>query len=175
MFSIRSTPDCLAYALAVANNKTLLDNIGSKFHLTAYETTNQVDYQNPTLTSGSITTADATVDTEAWALINEIKDMADAHFTDTIAHDTATSAAVTVADATDTATGCALANEIKANINTHLTASNVHYTNDETNTVTNDDSTDNATLQVLVNEIKAMLNAHAANAPAGTYINIVGA
>jgi hypothetical protein len=174
-FDIRNTPDCIAYALVVANNQMLLDNISTKFHLTAYEATTQTDYKNPTLTRATITTADATVDTEAWALVNEIKVLADAHFTDTIAHDTATSAAVTIADATDTASAVSLANELKANFNTHFTASNVHYTNDDTNTVTNSDATDDPTLQVLVNELKAMANAHVVSAPSGTYINIVGA
>jgi hypothetical protein len=51
----------------------------------------------------------------------------------------------------------------------------VHFTNDDVNTVTNSDATDDATMRVLVNEIKGLVNTHIVSAPAGTYINIVGA
>jgi hypothetical protein len=175
MLNIRNTPDAVAYALVVANNRLLLDNISTFYHLTEYEVSPGSDYKNPVITSGVITTADATVDTEGWALAIEIKTLADAHFTDTIAHDTATSASVTVADCTDTATAVLLVNELKANFNTHRTAANVHFTNDDVNTVTNSDATDDATMRVLVNEIKGLVNTHIVSAPAGTYINIVGA
>lgn len=177
MFNIRSTPDAVAYALVVASNQALLDNISTKKHLTRKERTDGGDYRLPTLTRDLVTTADATTFEEAITLANEIKVFADAHFTDTIAHDTATSAAITVADGTDTATGAALMNELKEQANLHYTGSNVHYTADDTNTITAADATADVTEYLaLVNELKLLLvNTHMQDAPAGTYINIIPA
>lgn len=176
MTDFRTTPDGLLGALVLAHNQNMLDNIGTNFHLRRYATLAHGDPFNPVITRGGpvFAQADVTVDVDAWALLNNVKHIADAHFTDTIAHDTATSAAVTIADATDTTTAVALANEIKANVNTHYTAVNVHFTDDATNTITNADATDDPTMQVLVNELKnKFVVLHTQSAPPGHYINLV--
>lgn len=177
MMNIRSLPDALVYALVAANNEELLSDISTNFHLTRKERTNSADYKNPTVSIDTIATAAATTFEEAIALVNEIRPYADAHFTDTIAHDTATSAAITIADATDTATGAALMNEIKEQALLHYTGSNIHFTADETNTITAADATADITEYcALVNELKTLfVNTHMQGAPAGHYINIVPA
>jgi hypothetical protein len=178
MTDFRTTPDGLLGAIVQANNQDMLDNIGANFHLRRYTTLVHGDPFNPVITRGGpvFAQADVTVDVDGWALANSIKRIADAHFTDTIAHDTATSAAITIADATDTASAVSLANELKAQYNTHRTAANVHFTDDNTNTVTNADATDDPTMQVLVNELKnVFVVIHTQSAPPGTYINLTPA
>jgi hypothetical protein len=76
-------------------------------------------------------------------------------------------------DAVDTTSAITLTNEIKENALVHFTASTVHYTDDNTNTITNADSTDEASLVTLVNEIKLQLvTNHMQSAPSGTYVEV---
>lgn len=168
----RQLEDMISGAIA-ANNQRLVDGISTFFHLSQYEATNRPDSFNYTVTRDTIVTAAATTFEEAIALANEIKIDYDAHFTDEIAHDTASSAAVTIEDATDTATGAALMNEMKANFNAHNIAAGVHYTNDDTNTVTAADATSDLTEYVaLANDLREQFNDHVISAPAGTYIQV---
>lgn len=173
--NVRGMPDEVLHALVAANNQRLLDGISTSAHLDRTATTDARDYKSPTVTRVTVTHAAATDPTTRVTLVNQIKDVLDVHFADAIAHNTATSAAVTIADATDAATAITLVNNIKSVYNTHLAAAGRHYTNDSTNTVTNADATDATTLETLVNEIRGDVIAHLASAPAGHYINIVGA
>lgn len=171
----RNVPDELIHALIAAANQRQVDALSTSFHLTRTERTNRSDYRNQSVSRVAVSTANATDLATSLTLVNEIKDVVDEHFADAVAHDSATSAAITIADATDLASAVTLANDLKAKYNTHRTASNVHYTNDSTNSVTNADATDQSTLNTLINEIKGDVNAHIASAPAGTYITVVGA
>ena len=110
---------------------------------------------------------------EAAALANEIKGVVNAHFADTVAHDTAVSAQVTTADATSLATAYALASALKTAYVAHLSASNVHANNDETNTIAAAAATTIATLNALVNELRADVTAHIAASLAGSHIELV--
>jgi len=174
-YDVKNDPQAIVYALVQSQNATLLSGISTNFHLTPMQQSNNVDYRNPSVSTWTVTTADATTGEEALVLLAEIKNYVDIHFTDAVAHDTATSAPITMSDATDTATGCAVANEIKAQINTHRTASNVHYTADDTNTVTVADATDVTDLLAILVDIKEQINDHTVSAPAtlGYYINPV--
>lgn len=176
MLKVRKMDADMISACAAANNQRLVDGISTFFHLTAKEVTNRPTIGSYSVTRDTIVTAAATTFEEAIALANELKAAFDGHFTDEIAHDTASSAAVTIEDATDTATGATLMNELKANLNTHNTASNVHYTNDDTNTVTAADATTDLTEYVaLANDLKEQFNDHIISAPAGTWIEVVPA
>lgn len=173
--NVRRVPDSIVYALLAAANQRQVDAISTSFHLSRTEDTNLTDYTTPSVTRVTVTHAAATDAATRITLANQIKSVLDRHFVDDIAHDSAVSAVITIADSTDAATAITLANDLKAKLNVHLTASNVHFTNDSTNTVTNADATDAATLEVLVNEIRGDAIAHLASAPAGTYLNLVPA
>lgn len=175
--NVRSIPDDLIYAMVAANNQRMTDNISTNYHLdrTLAPLTSGNDYKNPTITRLSVTLAAATDAATQLALANSLKTVINLHFRDDIAHNTATSAAIATATATDAATARTLANAIKGFYNTHLSASNVHFTNDSTNTIAAADSTDATTLQVLVNELRTDFNLHVASAPVGVYLNITGA
>ena len=173
-FRIRNTPDA-HLALIAVNNAMLVDSLSTEFHLSKAELAPGSDTKNPTLAAWTVATADATDHLTAISLLTELQAYQDAHFTDTIAHDTATSAASTNADATDTDSATTVANVMKEDFMVHFTAANVHYTNDDTNTITAADATDEATLLTLVNEIKEQANDHTQSAPSGTWIDIVPA
>ncbi len=173
--NVRKMPDEVLFALVAANNQLMLDQISTSAHLDRSVSAQTLDYANPSVTRLSVTHAAATNPATAITLVNAIKDVVDAHFVDTIAHNTAVSAVITVADATDATTANTLANDIKSKYGTHLAAANVHYTNDGTNTVAAANATDAATLETLVNELRTDVNAHIAFASKGLYINLVGA
>jgi hypothetical protein len=172
---VRKMPDVMLHALVVANNQALVDGISTFFHLDRTATTSSVDYLNQSVTRLTVSAATATDSTTAIVMVNSVKTALNTHFADTIAHNTAVSSAVATATATDTTTAITLANAIKTAYGTHLSASNVHYTNDSTNTVSAANATDATTLITLVNELKTDLNAHMASAPAGVYMNLVPA
>lgn len=172
----RMMPDEVVYALVAANNQRLTDNISTSFHLDrSCAADGGRDYKNPTITRLSITSASATDLATSLTLTNELKSDLNLHFADTIAHNTAVSAAVTTAAATDLTTAVALANALKSAYGTHLSASNVHFTNDSTNTIAAANATDQTTLNTLLNEFKGDLNAHMLSAPVGVWIDLVGA
>lgn len=178
MLNARKIPNEALFALVDAYNRKQLDEVvsGTKFHAAQLESVSVPAYgKAATITRSTITPANATDAATALTLVNAIKAIVDLHFADAVAHDSAVSAAITAADATDTTTAITLANDLKAKYNTHRTAASVHYTNDTTNDTTNANATDAATLAVLVNEIKADVNAHIANAPTGTFVNLVSA
>ncbi len=171
---VRGNPDDVAFAIAAALNQLQTDAIGSFFHQSRTEITSTSNgHKNPTITRVTITSANATDLATSLTLLTELKADLNIHFADTIAHNTAVSPQVATASATDLATGITLANALKAQYGTHRTASNVHFTNDATNTVAAADATDQATLNTLINELKTDFNAHFASAPNGTWINIV--
>ena len=172
-YDVKNDPQAIVYALVQSQNATLLSGISTKFHLAPMQSTNNVDWRNPSVAAWTITTAAATDADEALLLINELRVYTSAHFADMVAHDTVQSPAVTMAAATDTATAIALANEIKANINVHIATTGAHYTNDDTNTVTVADATDATDLIALTNDIREQMNDHTPDAPTtlGYYIN----
>jgi len=175
MITTRRVPDAIMYALVLANNQRLTDNLGSLFHLDQTNASEGTDYSNPTITRLTVTPANATDLPTSTTLVNAIKAACQKHFKDDIAHNTATSAQITIADGTDLTSDITLANDLKSRFNTHLAAANVHFTNDATNTVAAANATDQPTLLTLINEIKGDMNAHMASAPVGAFINLVSA
>jgi hypothetical protein len=171
----RNIPNEVAYAIVAAHNQALVDNLSTLAHLSQTESTNRSNYKAPTVSRLRVTAANGTDEDTAVALVNDIKGVLDRHFVDDVAHDAATSAVITIDDAEDEATAITLANDLKAKYNTHLAASNVHYTDDTSNDVTNANATDDTTLYVVINEMKADVNAHLASAPAGTFVDVVPA
>lgn len=170
----RKTNDALIHALVEAHNLRQEESVASFFHADTTQTTAN-DYLAPTPTDDLVASADGTDDATNIVLVNEMKLVVNRHFADTQAHDSAVSAAVATADATDEATAFALANALKSAYNTHLAASNVHFTNDTTNDVTNADGTDTATTSVVINEMKDDVNAHIVSAPLGAMVKVVPA
>lgn len=170
----RKIPDEILFALVLANNQRMTDNISTNFHLDRTNTppTTGIDYKNPTVTRLSVTLAAATNAATQLTLANEIRRVVNIHFADLIAHDTTSSAAITIAVATDAASAITLANDIKSKYNTHLSASGRHFTNDSTNTIAAADATDATTLQVLVNELRTDVAAHMLSAPVGLYVDL---
>jgi hypothetical protein len=106
---------------------------------------------------------------------NSLKKLVNRHFSDTRAHNSAVSAAIATADATDITTAITLDNAIKAAVNVHYTASNVHFTNDATNTIAAANATDSTTAIVLLTELRTDLGAHIISAPLGAMINLTDA
>lgn len=170
--NIRGVPDALTFALVVANNQRMADNISTNFHQDRTSVTGG-DYRAPTATRVTISSAAATDLATSITMLTELKADLNTHFADTIAHDTAVSAAIATAAATDLTTAMALANAIKAAYNTHLSASNVHFTNDSTNTIAAATAIDQTTLNTMLTELKTDVNAHLLSAPVGTWLNVV--
>lgn len=176
--SVRNDQRSVLAALVAAHNQRTIDAQSTFFHQTQFETVSG-DFDAPVITRPSVPSA-VTVDTVGWALIQTLIPMISSHFADMLAHDTVASTAstYTTGDVTDTATACTVLNDIKAVLNVHFTQAGAHFTDDNTNTVTNADATDDSTMQVLLNEIigsSVGLYPHWASAPAGTMINVVGA
>ena len=173
---IRNLPNHLVYALVKAHNDEQVALVSTTyFHLRALTTTDETDYKNPSEATLAVTSADASDLATALTLVAELKLKINIHFADDVAHDSAVSAQVTTADATNLATAITLANALKAAYNTHRSAANVHFNNDGTNAVAAADASDQSSLETLLNEMKGDFNAHSANAPPGTYLNVVDA
>lgn len=174
--TVRKTPDALVFALVQAWNRKQEASVASFFHADVTQITTG-DYQSPTITNDTVTAANGTDLATNITLVNNMKAVMNRHFVDPRAHNTAVTTAVTTANATDQATAITLANALKAAYNTggHINASNVHFTNDGTNTISAANATDLATLQTLNNEMKGDFNAHVISAPLGEQLNVVDA
>jgi hypothetical protein len=173
-FTTRKLTDNMAAALVAAVNLRQTESVGSFFHAdTTQRTTGH--YLSPVVADEQVASANGSSVPTNVTLANEIKALLNRHFADTLAHNTAVSAAISTADASDDATSITLANAIKAAYNTHLSASNVHYTNDATNTTAATDATNTATCSTLLNELKGDINAHVVSAPLGAKIKLVPA
>lgn len=171
----RKTPDAIVFALVAAHNLRQEESVASFFHADTTQDTTATDYRAPTVADLQVTSADGTNDATNTTLVNEIKVVVNRHFADTLAHDSAVSAAVATADGTDETTNATLATALKAAVNAHYTGSNIHFTNDATNTITEADGTDTATTATLINAMKDAVNAHIVSAPAGAMIELVDA
>jgi hypothetical protein len=176
-YKIRNLTDTLASALVAANNLRQTEAVASFFHAdTTQKTTGH--YTAPVVTDDLVTSANSSSEATGVALVNELKGVINRHFADDLAHNTAVSAAVTTADAIvgdSLVTALALANALKAAVNVHYTASNVHFTNDATNTIAATNATDQTSLNTLLNEMKTDVNAHIVSAPLGAMIRVVPA
>lgn len=174
-FDIRKLPDEIVFGLVEAHNQRMVDAVGSSFHADTTSTTSRTDYTKPVRTDLQVTAANASDLATSIALVNDIYDVVQLHFADTLAHDSAVSAALDVPVATDLATAITRGNALKAAVNTHHSAANVHYNNDGTNWIAAADASDQSSLNTLLNEMKGDVNAHIVSAPAGAMINLVNA
>jgi|GEM_PF-3787946 len=137
-----------------------------------FDSVTQIDIEAQADTDGTISIGRAYFP-ELCTRTNRIKGVLNAHFADTLAHNTAVSAAISTADATTLATGLALATAAKTAYGTHRTASNVHFNNDATNTISAADATTLATWVTLVNELRTDVAAHIAASLSGSHIELV--
>jgi hypothetical protein len=174
-YDVRDIPTELVYALVTAWNEYLALDVGSNFHYDVTSRMTSTDYRNPTRESNLIEGDDCTDTATAIVLVNEIWQKLNVHFADTMAHASAVSAAIGTATATTLATAITRAEAIRTAYTAHLSASNVHATNDSTNTITAATATNEATLVTLVNELKEEHDDHIEGAPQGRMIRIIGA
>lgn len=174
-YRVRRLTDAILYAFVTQHNLKQEAAVASFFHSDITQTTNSSDYRNPSVTNLLVTAANATDLPTSLTLANQLQAYLNVHWQDAYAHKTAVSPKDTTAKAIDLATGITLANALKAAINVHLTASNVHWTNDGTNTVATTNASDQTSLNALLNALKTAYNAHVISAPTGSMIQIVEA
>jgi hypothetical protein len=169
-YKTRKTADSIAFALAKAWNDKQEASVASFFHADITQITSG-HYTSPVVANDVPPTDATTVIT----FTNALKLLTNRHFADARAHNSAVSAAITTADGTDITTACTLATAIKAAYGTHLSASNVHHTNDATNTIAAANATDSATAITLLTELRTDMGAHIISAPLGAMIELTGA
>lgn len=174
-YRARRLTDAIMYAFVAQHNLKQEAGVGSNFHADTTQVTNSSDYRNPTVTTLLIAATNASDLPTAIVLANQMQLYLNIHWQDSFAHKTAVSPKDATAKATDLATSIALANALKAALNTHLTASNVHWTNDGTNTIATANATILSDLITLLNAMKTAINAHIISAPTGAMIQIVDA
>lgn len=174
-YRARRVTDAILYAFVAQHNLKQEANVSTFFHADTTQTTNSSDYRNPTVTNLTITAANASDLPTSIVLANQLQLVLNIHWQDALAHKTAVSAKDATAKASDLATSIALANALKAAFNVHLTASNVHWTNDGTNTIATANATILSDLITLLNATKTAVNAHVISAPTGAMIQIVDA
>lgn len=173
-YRVRKLEQNTVFALVAAWNAKQEAAVASFFHADTTQISSG-HWSAPVVASQTIAAANATDLPTSLTLVNQTLDYVNNHFVDPRAHNTAVSAALTTPRGTDLATAITLANAIKAAYGTHLAASNVHFTNDATNTVAAANATDQASLNTLLNEMKGDFNAHIVSAPTGSMIWLVPA
>lgn len=176
-YAIRKVPDATLFALVAAWNAKQEASVASFFHADITQVTTG-DYMTPTVANDTPALSIGAAPTDTATVIsftNSLKKLTNRHFADTRSHNSAVSAAITTADGTDITTACTLATAIKAAYGTHLSASNVHFTNDGTNTIAAANATDSATAITLLTELRTDMGAHIISAPLGSMINLTDA
>lgn len=176
MYTVRKVSDNIMFALVAESNQRRLDDVAAvttHYHLDQTNKSEGGDARSPTVTRLTVTAPTATNLATSIALLANCKAVMNAHFADTIAHDTAVSAASTGVAATTTATAITEVNIFKGELNAHFTAASVHFNNDAANTITSATATDQTTVDTMLNEIKAAINAHMKSAPTGAFITLV--
>jgi len=173
-YTVRKTELPMAHALVAAHNLAQEAAVASYYHADTTQVSSG-HYTAPVVTADTINSANATNLATSITLANDCKHTINRHFADTLAHDSAVSAQITTADALTTLAQVeALAIAIKAAYNTHLSETDVHFTNDSTNTISAaDPSSSQTNTDTLLNEIKGDFNAHVISAPAGAMIRLV--
>lgn len=167
----------MVFALVEAHNLRQTEAVSTFFHADTTQITNN-DWTNPTVTDKLVTAANGSSLATNITLLNDLLAVLQLHFADTYAHNTAVSAALALtalASSAVEATTVTRANALKVAYVAHLTATNVHFTNDGTNTVAAADATNTATVSTLANELKVDINAHVVSAPLGAMIKVVPA
>ena len=176
-YTVRNVPDAMVFALVAAWNRRQEAAVSTAFHADITQVTTG-DYRAPVVTNDTPALSiggNPTDSTTVISFTNALKKLVNRHFADTRAHNSAVSTAISTADGTDLTSACTLATAIKAAYGTHLTASNVHFTNDETNTVAAADATNQTTAITLLTELRTDIGAHIINATPGEMINLVDA
>ncbi len=176
-YKTRKTPDAAVFALVAAWNAKQEASVASFFHADITQITSG-NYAAPTIANETPALSVGAAPTDLTTIISftqGMKGLLNRHFADTRAHNSAVSAAITTADATDLTTALALMIAEKAAVNTHYTASNVHFTNDGTNTIAAADATDTTTAIVLLTEMRTDIGAHVISAPLGAMIQLTPA
>jgi hypothetical protein len=175
-YRTRKVTDAMVAALVATWNVKQEASVSTFFHADITQKTSGGDFA-PLVASDTIGSANATDLATSLVLVNDIRAVTNRHFVDPRAHNTAVTTPTTLADATDLTTAVALANDIKSLYNTggHVNGSNIHFTNDATNTISAANATDQTTLNTLANELKTDINAHIISAPLGSMIQLVPA
>jgi hypothetical protein len=176
-YKTRKTADSIAFALAKAWNDKQEASVASFFHADITQITSG-HYTSPVVANDVPATTIGAAPTDVTTVIsftNALKLLTNRHFADARAHNSAVSAAIATADGTDITTACTLATAIKAAYGTHLSASNVHHTNDSTNTIAAADATNSTTAITLLTELRTDMGAHIISAPLGAQIELTGA
>lgn len=152
--------------------------VSTNFHASATQYLSETT-DPPTVTTVSVTAANASNLATSVTLVQQIKGVYNVHVRDASAHNTALSAVNSSPDvdpssdaATQLAAASVIANAVKTAYGTHLAAASVHFNNDATNTISAANATDQSSLNTLLNELKTDLNAHIAGALAGFHIEL---
>lgn len=176
-YKTRKVTDAMVSALVAAWNAKQEASVASFFHADITQITSG-NYTAPTVANETPALSVGAAPTDLTTIISftqGMKGLLNRHFADTRAHNSAVSAAITTADATDLTTALALMIAEKAAVNVHYTASNVHFTNDGTNTIAAADATDTTTAIVLLTELRTDVGAHVISAPLGAMIQLTSA
>lgn len=176
-YTIRNTMDAIVRAMVAQHNAKQEASVASFFHADITQITTG-DYTAPVVANDVPATTIGVAPTDSTTVIaftNSLKKLVNRHFADTRAHNSAVSAAIATADGTDITSACTLATAIKTAYGTHLSASNVHFTNDGTNTIAAATATDSATAITLLTELRTDIGAHMISAPLGAMLNVTDA
>jgi hypothetical protein len=134
------------------------------------KTCTQSNFLDPTLTTLSVTAANASDYPTTYVVANQLKAVLAIHMADDSAHlvaDTTNTNFDGYALATTNDTANALLNAILDDYTAHCTQSGCHVNNDSTNTISAPIATDQSSAVTLANELKQDINAHIANGGTG--------
>lgn len=175
-YKTRKVPDAMLFALVKAWNDKQEAQVSTFFHADTTQLTSG-HFSNPTVANDTPALSIGAAPTDTTTVIsftNEVRKLLNRHFADTRAHNTAVSTALADATATDLTTALVIMNADKASYGTHLSASNVHFTNDSTNTISAADGTNLTTAITLLTELRTDIGAHVISAPLGAMIQLTG-